>query len=52
MKAIKWIRGRALLSQRLFKSLCQDYGYEYLVFLFHEARWLSDGKALMCFFEL
>ena len=52
VKAINWIRGRAL-NHRLFKSLCQDYGSEHSVLLFHtEVRWLSRGRALTRFFEL
>ena len=49
---INLIRGRAL-NHRLFKSLCQDYGSEHSVLLFHtEVRWLSRGRALTRFFEL
>ena len=52
MRTINWIRGRAL-NHRLFKSLCQDYGSEHSVLLFHtEVRWLSRGRALTRFFEL
>ena len=51
MKTINLIRGRAL-NHRLFKSLCQDYGSEHSVLLFHtEVRWLSRGRALTRFFE-
>lgn len=52
VKTINWIRGRALYH-RLFKSLCQDFGSEHSVLLFHtEVRWLSRGRALTRFFEL
>ena len=52
VKTINLIRGRAL-NHRLFKSLCQDYGSEHSVLLFHtEVRWLSRGRALTRFFEL
>ena len=52
VKTINWIRGRAL-NHRLFKSLCQDFGSEHSVLLFHtEVRWLSRGRALTRFFEL
>ena len=52
VKTINLIRGRAL-NHRLFKSLCQDYGSEHSVLLFHtEVRWLSRGRALIRFFEL
>ena len=52
VRTINWIRGRAL-NHRLFKSLCQDYGSEHSVLLFHtEVRWLSRGRALTRFFEL
>ena len=33
--------------------MCQDYGSEHSVLLFHtEVRWLSRGRALTGFFEL
>ena len=52
MKTINLIRGRAL-NHRLFKSLCQYYGSEHSVLLFHtEVCWLSRGRALTRFFEL
>ena len=51
MKTINLIRGRAL-NHHLFKLLCQDFGSEHLVLLFHaEVCWLSRGRALTCFFE-
>ena len=51
VKAIKWIRGCAL-NHLHFKSLCQDYGSEHSVILFHtEVHWLSRGRALTRFFE-
>ena len=52
VKTINWIRGRAL-NHRLFKSLCQDFGSEHSVLLFHtEVSRLSRGRALTRFFEL
>ena len=52
VKAISLIRGHDLIH-RHFKSLCQDYGCKYFVFLFHtEVCWLSRGRALTRFFEL
>ena len=46
------IRDRSL-NYCLFKSLCQDYGSEHSVLLFHtEVRWLSRERALTRFFEL
>ena len=51
VKTINLIRGRAL-NHRLFKSLCQNFGSEHLVSLFHtDVRWLSHGRALTCFSE-
>ena len=45
MKTINWIRGCAL-NLRLFKLLCQGYGSEHSVILFHtEVCWLSCGRA-------
>ena len=52
VKTINLIRDRAL-NHRLFKSLCQDFGSEHLVLLFHtEVRWLSRWRALTHLFEL
>ena len=51
VKTINLIRGCAL-NHCLFKSLCQYFGCEHLVLLFHmEVRWLSRGRALTCFFK-
>ena len=41
------------MNHSLFGSLCQDFGSEHLVLLFHtEVRWLSRGRSLTHFFEL